>query len=87
VSVVVRALLVVVLLLAGCHREPADTYPPDVVQNFLRSCTRRADERTCRCALGQLERRVSLDEFHALEARIGRGELPQEMAEAAATCQ
>lgn len=80
-----RALLVL-LLVAGCHQEPADTYPPDVVQNFLRSCTRRADERTCRCALGRLERRVSLDEFHALEARIGKGDLPQEMADAAAAC-
>jgi len=80
-----RALLVVVLgALAGCRR--ADVYPPDVVRNFMASCTARTDARICRCALDALERRFPLETFQAFEARMRAGEMPKEMVDAVADC-
>lgn len=70
----------------ACHRETAHPYPPDVQQNFLRTCTARADDRTCRCALDALERRFTVEEFHALEARVKGGEVAKEMVDATARC-
>lgn len=73
-------------LAAACNGRPPDVYPPDVVENFMRSCTARSAERNCRCALDELERRFSIDEFRALEARTTRGEIPKEMVDAVAAC-
>lgn len=74
------------VLVAGCRRAPANTYPPEVEEGFLRSCATRVDRRMCRCALDQLEERYTVDEFRAFEARVVKGEIPKEIADAVAAC-
>jgi hypothetical protein len=77
------ALLVAVCL--GCG-SPPDVYPPEVVRNFLDACTPQAGRRTCRCALDALQRRFSIEEFRAFEARMRGGEMPKEMVDAVSEC-
>jgi hypothetical protein len=82
-----RALLALgsVVLAAACARHE-DVYPPDVVRNFLTACVPRADERICRCALDALQRRFSLEQFRAFEARMRAGDMPKEMLDAVTGC-
>ena len=81
-----RPLLLLLLLLAACGRRQEDVYPPEVVQNFMHGCTARSEERACRCALDALQSRFSIDEFRGFEAQMSKGEVPKEMADAAASC-
>ncbi|HZP41764.1 MAG TPA: hypothetical protein VFD84_09675 [Candidatus Binatia bacterium] len=81
-----RPAAALLLTLAACHGDPPHPYPTDVQQNFLRTCTARADDRTCRCALDALERRFTIDEFRAFETRLKAGDVPSEMVDATAKC-
>ena len=78
-------LLLVLFLAVACH-QPVDVYPSEVVQNFLRSCQVRADAKVCRCAINALQQRFTLDEYHAFEARIAKGEIPKEAADVVDGC-
>jgi hypothetical protein len=80
-----RAAVSVVLLAAACGR-PVDVYPPDVVANFMATCQKRSPQPVCRCAIDALQRRVTLEQFQAFEAKIRGGELPKEIVDAVAQC-
>jgi len=77
--------LVGLTVMLGCGPS-RDVWPADVVDNFMRACSARAAERTCRCALDALQRRFTLEEFRALEQRAAAGEAPKEMMDAVAEC-
>jgi len=74
------------LLAASCRGGPPNPYPPDVVEAFVTSCRASAEERVCRCAIDHIQRRYSLDEFRAFEARIGKGEAVKELIDTVADC-
>jgi hypothetical protein len=80
------AALVLLLACASCRRAKQDTFPAEVVMHFLTSCEVRADKRTCRCVLDEIQERFTLDQFLALEGQVKTGKVPKEMAEAAAAC-
>lgn len=76
------ALVLLVACERGCRR-----YPEDIVENFLRACMPRADEAECRCAIGRIQRRYTLEEYRAIEAKIAAGEkLPEEFVQSVADC-
>jgi hypothetical protein len=64
----------------------ADAYPPEVVDNFVRACARRGDERACRCTIDAVRRRFTIDEYRAIEARIAEGDVPPELLAALDDC-
>jgi len=70
----------------GCERRPADRWPPEVVDNFLRGCQSKASEAQCRCALARLQERFSLEEFQRLEREAAGGTVPQPLADAVQGC-
>ncbi len=73
-------------LVAGCDRGPDHPFPPDVVANFLASCTQKGSKAACECAIEKIQRRFTLAEFQALEARTAKGEVPKELIDAIAEC-
>src|SRR5205823_2535245 len=81
-----RAGLLIAVACAACGGRGADVYPPEVVRNFMGACTARSEEGVCRCALDALERRFSVEQFLAFEARMRAGEMPKEMIAAVAGC-
>ena len=74
------------LLAAACGREPAHDYPAEVVDNFVAACRTRAPEPTCRCAIDRLQDRFAWDEFRIHEARMAKGEMPDEVAHVVGAC-
>jgi hypothetical protein len=76
--------LVLLVLAAACG---GNSYPPDVVQNFVDSCKVRSDERTCRCAITAIQRRYTLEQFNDYEAEMRAGRVPAEMMEVVSDCQ
>jgi hypothetical protein len=76
----------VLLALSGCRGGPPNPYPPEVVEAFVASCRTRADEEVCRCAIDRIQRRWSLDEFKAFEARMANGDVPKELVDSVADC-
>ena len=81
-----RAGLLIAVACAACGGRGADVYPPEVVRNFMGACTARSEEGVCRCALDALERRFSVEQFLAFEARMRAGEMLKEMIAAVAGC-
>jgi hypothetical protein len=74
------------LAIASCGGGPPNPYPDDVVKNFVDSCRTRAAESVCTCAIDKIQRRWTLDEFKALEARLAQGEMPKELVDTVADC-
>jgi hypothetical protein len=74
------------LAASGCAGDPPNPYPSEVVETFVASCRTRSDERICRCAIDRIQRRWSLDEFKAFEARLAQGEVPKELVDSVAEC-
>jgi hypothetical protein len=82
-----RPLLVLLAVLGvACGERGGRVYPADVVEHFMRGCTANASRATCGCALAALERRFTLDEFRAFEARMARREVPKDVVDAVASC-
>ena len=53
---------------------PANAYPQDVVNAFLRSCTAGGNERSsCVCAIERLRREFTYEEFRSIEDAIAAG--------------
>jgi hypothetical protein len=75
-----------VLALWGCRGGPPNPYPSEVVETFVASCRTNAAESVCRCAIDRIQRRWSLDEFRAFEARMADGAAPKELVDTAAEC-
>jgi hypothetical protein len=76
----------VLLALSGCRGGPPNPYPPEVVEAFVASCRTKADESICRCAIDRIQRRWSLDEFKAFEARLADGDVPKELVDSVDGC-
>jgi hypothetical protein len=66
--------------LAGCNGGDEGGYPPQVVENFMASCTAQpgASESECSCAIERIQETMTLEEFAEEEARITRGERPSD---------
>lgn len=75
------------LALSGCRSGPPNPYPSEVVETFVSSCRTNAAESVCRCAIDRIQRRWSLDEFKAFEARVADGDVPKELVNSVADCQ
>jgi hypothetical protein len=60
---------VLALVGAGCQQR-GNVYPAEVAENFMRACTARASEKACRCALAELQRRYTLEQYQAIEGAI-----------------
>lgn len=82
-----RGSLVLLLAVWGCRGGPPNPYPSEVVETFVGSCRTRAEETICRCAIDRIQRRWSLEEFKAFEARMGGGDIPKELVDTVADCQ
>lgn len=63
-----------------------EAYPQEVVKNFITACTRNLDEGRCRCSIDAIRRRFTADEYHALEMRAAKGDMPQELVAAVDEC-
>ena len=63
-----------------------EAYPDDMVRNFVDSCTKRGDARSCRCTIDEIRRRFTVDEYRTFEARIRAGDVPRELVAAADVC-
>lgn len=83
-----RLLPIVAAFALACGRDERQRYPDEVAENFLRNCRANgATEASCRCALEETERRLTFDEFRALEGRVERGKTPpRELVEIAERC-
>ena len=72
--------MLLLVSLAGCNGEDEGGYPPQVVENFMASCTAQpgASQSECQCAIDRIQETMTLEEFAAEEARITRGERPSD---------
>jgi hypothetical protein len=79
------ALLVV--FAAACGGSSEHSYPTEVVDNFMNSCTQKGSKESCTCAIDHIQKKFTLDEFRSMEARMAnKGEIPKEMMDAIADC-
>jgi hypothetical protein len=79
--------LVLIAVAAACGGNDAHTYPDEIVQNFMNSCTQKGSKASCECAIDHIQKKFTLDEFKAIEARMAnKGEVPTEMMNAIADC-
>jgi hypothetical protein len=58
-------------------------YPADVRANFLESCEVQGTPSKCRCALAQIEQRMTIAAFRREETSISAGNGPSEVLRAA----
>jgi len=79
-------LAVLALLPAACGGGPPNPYPAEMVENFVASCRTRTDETVCRCSIDRIQRRYSVDEFKAFEARMSSGRVAPELLDTVAEC-
>ncbi|MDZ4278247.1 MAG: hypothetical protein U1B78_03815 [Dehalococcoidia bacterium] len=66
-----------------------EQYPPTVIENFLEACTAQpgATDAYCSCAIEEIQKEFSLDEYAELERRLAdTGEIPEELAGSIAEC-
>jgi hypothetical protein len=70
---------------AGCSN---GSYPPQVVENFMSSCTAQpgATDAACSCAIERIQEEMTLDEFQAAEAEIQAGGSPPELIDIIEEC-
>ncbi|HEV7731093.1 MAG TPA: hypothetical protein VGR62_02980 [Candidatus Binatia bacterium] len=79
--------LLVLILVAGCDRGPDHPYPAEIVDNFLASCTQKGTKEACQCSIDLIQRRFTVEQFQAMEARMAKGEVPKDLMDAVAECQ
>jgi hypothetical protein len=85
---ILAGLVVVGLLFlaAACGGGPPNPYPAEMVENFVASCRTRTDETVCRCSIDRIQRRYSVEEFKAFEARMSNGHVVPELLDTVAEC-
>jgi hypothetical protein len=70
---------VLALVGAACRRD-GNAYPAEVAENFMHACTSRASEKSCRCALDELQRRYTLEQYQTIEGGIAaKNQVPKEI--------
>ena len=63
-----------------------ESYPDELVRNFLSECEKRGDRRNCRCTIDAIRRRFTVEEYGAIEARMAKGDVPREMMDVVNAC-
>lgn len=86
----VRPIMLILLVTAAfaCGK-PRHEYPASVVDNFLGACRGNGGaDGACHCALDELRRRYTVDEYEALEKRVRDGDQASAklLAEVVADC-
>ena len=83
----VGILLVGLSLFAAACRERGNVYPAEVTENYMRACTSRASEKSCRCSLAEIQRRYTLEQYQAIEGAIAsKNQVPQELVAVMEAC-
>jgi len=72
--------------LPGCSSGRAAPYPAEIVEAFVSACKANAPESVCRCAIENIQKRFSLDQYLAFEKRIAQNDTPKELVDATAEC-
>ena len=72
--------------LFGCSSGRAAPYPTEIVEAFVSACKANAPESVCRCAIENIQKRFSLDQYLAFEKRIAQNDTPKELVDATAEC-
>ena len=72
--------------LLGCTSGPPNPYPAEIVEAFVSACKANAPESVCRCAIENIQKRFSLDQYLAFEKRIEQNDTPKELVDATAEC-
>ena len=63
-----------VILTIGCGPKKHE-YPADVTQNFMNSCQQNgSSQEMCSCLLEKIQKKYTLDEFIALDAKATAGQ-------------
>jgi hypothetical protein len=73
---------------------PANTYPDDVVKNYIDTCVANAGSVAnegsafdmCACTIQELEKKYTFEEFSLIANKLERGEAPDSLTEIARTC-
>jgi hypothetical protein len=73
---------------------PANTYPDDVVKNYIDTCVANAGSVAnegsafdmCACTIQELEKKYTFEEFSLIANKLDRGEAPDSLTEIARTC-
>src|SRR5262249_52150952 len=60
--------------------------PSGSVEAFVTACKANAPESVCRCAIDNIQKRFSLDQYLAFEKRIAQNDTPKELVDATAEC-
>lgn len=92
--VVVAVLVAVGVYLAtksdsdGDSSKPGTTYPAQVRENFLTSCSESSngEDAYCECVLAEAEAKYSMEEFAALEERYTNGQAQEELDQLLEPC-
>lgn len=80
---------------AGSWPVPASTpdratYPPESERAFVQSCSRRGSPAACRCLLTELQKRLTYEDFEALDQQAREGYTPRQaralLTQAARSC-
>ncbi len=68
--------------LAACGNGGGEDYPPEVVEQFMSSCTQGGtSEAVCQCALDKFEAKYSAEEFEAHGQRLAEGNPDEEFTQ------
>ena len=75
------------LWMAGCNGcDRGHPWPAEVGDNFMASCQGSSTERACRCALREMRRLYTYDEFRDVEPHLRALDVPIEVSEVIAAC-
>jgi hypothetical protein len=87
-SLPLAALSLLLAGLAACSQPAEHRYPDEVVEAFMASCNaqRGTTVAGCACSIDKLQRAFTLEQFHAFEQQLAKGETPKEMFDVIAEC-